>query len=364
MNQRQWETLVAVVLGETVRPLPTGFIVDSPWLPNWAGHTILDYYTQERAFFEDNLKAIEAFPRTMLLPGFWSEYGMCTEPSAFGAVAVWGENEFPFARKVVRSPADVEHLERPDPRRHGLLPFVINRLRHLEPCIEAAGHRIRFAVTRGPFNIASFLMGATEFLTALKTEPQLMHRLLALITDFLVDWIAWQRECFPSIDGVLVLDDIVGSVSGRDFETFGLPYLKRTFETDVTIKFFHNDAPCKACAPYLERVGVNLLNFGAQHTVNEMKGWTGNRITLLGNIPPRDILASGTPADVARSVTALLDDVTEQSRLIVSCGGGMPPGVPTENIEALISTVETETSGPTPDRPRRPGVATGAATGS
>ena len=340
MNERQWNTLVAVVRGEPVRPLPTGFIIDSPWLPNWAGHTILDYYTRERTFFEDNLKAIEAFPSTMLLPGFWSEYGMCTEPSAFGATPIWGENEFPFVRKVLRSPADVEHLERPDPRRHGLLPFVVNRLRGLQPSIEDAGHEIRFAVARGPFNIASFLMGTTEFLTALKTDPSPMHDLLALITDFLVDWIGWQRECFPSIDGVLVLDDIVGSVSGRDFETFGLPYLKRTFETDVTIKFFHNDAPCKACAPYLREIGVNLLNFGPQHTMSEMRSWAGNEITLLGNIPPRDVLASGTPAEVARSVSELLNGIDDRSRLIVSCGGGMPPGAPTANIEALISTVE------------------------
>ena len=31
----------------------------------------------------------------MFLPGFWSEYGMCTEPSAFGAKCVWYENAFP-----------------------------------------------------------------------------------------------------------------------------------------------------------------------------------------------------------------------------------------------------------------------------
>jgi uroporphyrinogen decarboxylase len=265
---------------------------------------------------------------------------MCTEPSAFGAIMTWGENEFPFAGKVLRSLADVDHLEKPDPRKHGLLPFVIKRLRHIEPSIEAAGHTIRFAVTRGPFNVASFLMGTTEFLMALRTDPDIIHRLLALIADFLVDWIAWQRECFPSIDGLLVLDDIIGFVGRRDFEPFGLPSLTRIFATDVTVKFFHNDAPCEVCAPYLAGMGVNLLNFGVQHTVNDMKNWTGHAVTLLGNIPPLNVLANGTPADVTRSVADLLEHVDERSRLIVSCGGGMPPGVPTANIDALVSTVE------------------------
>jgi uroporphyrinogen-III decarboxylase len=340
MNDQQWNTLVSVVSGEIVTPPPTGFIIDSPWLPKWAGHKVLDYFTDDGIFLEDNLKAIRAFPQALFLPGFWSEYGMCTEPSAFGAVSVWEQDEFPFAKRVLRSAVEVERIEKPDPRKDGLLPFVIKRLQHLEPEIRKADHQIRFAVARGPLNIASFLMGATEFMTSLKTDPELMHQLLAVTTDFLVDWIAYQRECFPSIDGILLLDDIVGFVSRRDFEAFGAPYLKQIFSTDVTIKLFHNDAPCKASAPLLPEIGINLLNYGIQHTLAEMKAWTNNQITLLGNIPPRDVLAAGTPADVVHSVKQMLQGLDDHSRLIVSCGGGMPPGVPTENIQALITAVE------------------------
>jgi uroporphyrinogen decarboxylase len=339
MNDQQWNTLVSVVRGEAHHPVPTAFIIDSPWLPQWAGHSILDYFTDSRIFLEDNLKAIRTFPETMFLPGFWSEYGMCTEPSAFGSVCMWGEDEFPFAKKVLLSPSEVDRLEKPNVRKHGLLPFTIKRLQHLQPEIEAAGHKIRFAVARGPLNIASFLMGTPEFLEAIKTHPEQMHQLLSLVTDFLVDWIAYQRELFPSIDGIFLLDDIVGFISRRDCEKFAVPYLQRAYDTDVTVKFFHNDAPCKASAPLLESTGINLLNFGTQHTLAEMKAWTNNRIALMGNLPPRDTLALGTPEDVRRGTTEMLTAVGDWSRLIVSCGGGMPPNAPTENIQALIDTV-------------------------
>ncbi len=346
MNDRQWDTLVSVIAGGTHLPPPAGFIIDSPWLPKWAGHTILDYFTDDGAFLRDNLRAIDTFPEALFLPGFWSEYGMCTEPSAFGAVPVWEENAFPFARKVLSSPGDALRIGKPDPRKDGLLPFVLKRLEHLRPDIERAGHRIRFAVARGPLNIASFLMGTTEFLTALKTDPDAMHHLLGVISGFLEEWIALQRERFPSIDGVLVLDDIVGFIGRGDFEAFGLPYLKRVFRAEVAVKFFHNDAPCKVCAPYLGDIGVNLLNFGTQHTLAEMKEWTGGRIALMGNIPPRDVLARGTPGEVRRLTAEMLDALGDPSRLIVSCGGGMPPDAPTENIRALIDAAAAW--GPTP----------------
>ena len=93
----------------------------------------------------------------------------------------------------------------------------------------------------------------------------------------------------------------------------------------------------QSCAPYLPEIGINLLNFGIQHTLSEMKAWTANKVTLLGNIPPRDVLATGTPDDVTRVVGEMLQALEDHSRVIVSCGGGMPPGVPTENIQALIS---------------------------
>ena len=60
----------------------------------------------------------------------------------------------------------------------------------------------------------------------------------------------------------------------------------------------------------------------------------------MGNIPPRDVLAEGTPEEVRRAVTEMLNALDDKSRLIVSSGGGMPPHAPTDNINALISTVQ------------------------
>jgi uroporphyrinogen-III decarboxylase len=339
MTDPQWESLMAILRGERLKPLPAGFIIDSPWLPGWAGQTILDYFTSERLWLDGNLKALSTFPEVMFLPGFWSEYGMCTEPSAFGAVSAFEENEFPFAKRILSSPEDVDRIETPDPRRNGLLPFVIKRLQHAKPEIERAGHKIRFAVARGPLNVASFLMGTTELMMALKTDPDRMHQLLTIVTDFLVEWINVQRELFPSIDGILALDDIFGFVGNEDLQEFGLPYLKRVFSVDVKVKFFHNDAPAKVCAPFLASAGVNLFNFGIQHTLSEMRSWVGEGVTLLGNLPPRDVLASAAPDAVRKATREMLTAAGDTRWLLPSCGGGMPPGVSSENVRAFVAGV-------------------------
>jgi len=329
--------LTEVVNGATVDPLPVGFIIDSPWLPNWSGMSILDYYADGQRWFDANLKAIKHFPNVTFLPGFWSEWGMCTEPSAFGAKCTFHENEFPFAAKVLHDLDGVGNLAKPNPRTDGLAPFALKRLEHFQGAIEHAGHAIRFAVARGPLNIAGFLMGNTEFLIGLKMQPDETHALLDTVTDYLVDWIQLQASAFTTIDGVLVLDDVVGFCGEGDFVEFALPYLKRVFGAiDATVRAFHNDAPGLVCAPHLAGLGVNLFNFSHEHPIKEMQALAGDQVALLGNIPPRDVMGQGSQDDVRESVRALLGALDDTRRVILSCGGGMPPGVPTANIEAFV----------------------------
>jgi len=343
MTDQQWETLKKVINGEKIEPLPVGFIADSPWLPGWYGIKILDYFSNDELWLKANLKAIQEFPEVMFLPGFWSEFGMCTEPSAFGARCRFPQNEFPHAHPVIKSPEEINALVVPEPETDGLLPFILNRLKLAQPYIENAGHKIRFAVARGPLNIASFLMGTTEFLMAMLTSPELVETLMEKITAFLKNWLRLQRDTFSTIDGIFLLDDIIGFIGEQEFCRFGLPYFKELFSADVSVKFLHNDAQCRVSVPYLPEIGVNLFNMGFDVSLNDIKTWTNNQVTLLGNIPPRDVLANGKPEDVVKSVTELLDSLEDQTRVILSCGGGLPPGVSTENLKAFIETVKNYT---------------------
>ena len=337
MTDAQWNSLVSTINGETQSTVPAGFIVDCPWLPNWYGISLLDYFSSDELWFKANLSAIETFPEVMFLPGFWSEYGMCTEPSAFGAKCIFWKNEFPFADKIIKQPEDIDGLTVPNPETDGLLPFMLNRLLKSQPAIESAGHRIRFSVSRGPLNIASFLMGATELMMAIVMEPDRIHRLMRIITDFLKRWHELQRQTFSDIDGILMLDDIVGFVSEDDFLSFGFPYIKEIYDAAPSkVKFFHNDADFRVSVRHYPDMGVNLYNPGIQMGINEIKKATGNRLTVLGSIPTRDVLAAGTPEQVKQATSTLLHELKDKSHFILSCAGGMPPGVSTENIRALM----------------------------
>ena len=339
MTDKQWNDLIDIANGKKMDKLIPGFIIDCPWLPNWYGISILDYFTNDEVWLKANLKAIETFPDVIFLPGFWSEYGMCTEPSAFGAKCIFWKNEFPFAEKIINESDDINELQVPNPETDGLLPFMLNRLLKNQAAIEAAGHKIRFSVSRGPMNIASFLMGTTELMTTIMMEPDIIHKLMRIMTDFLKEWHRIQREAIPSIEGIMMLDDIVGFVGEEEFLEFGYPYIKELYDVDAKVKLFHNDADCTMSIMHYPSMGVNLYNPGTHMTMAQMMEVSENQMTILGNIPPRDVLAAASPEEVKKATKEMLAGTKNLSRLMPSCGGGMPPGVSTENIRAFIEAL-------------------------
>ena len=340
MTNHQWEALLSVVKGTNTNLKEIGFIIDSPWLPGWAGISTLDYYSSDEIWLKTNLKAIASFPEVIFLPGFWSEYGMCTEPSAFGARSVWYEANLPHAERVIHSEEEIDRLPQPNVTCDGLLPFMINRLRLLEPQINEKGHQIKFAVTRGPLNIATFLMGTSEFLLLLAMDPEKAHQLMEKITRIIVEWVQYQKACFPSIEGVLLLDDIVGFVGEEDCREFVVPYVKRCFSAiDSKIGFFHNDAFGLTCAPFLREMGVNLFNFAFDHPISQIRELAGPEVALIGNLPPRDVLSAATPAEVYSATQTMMREAPDHSRIIWSCGGGIPQNVSTENLQSFVKAV-------------------------
>jgi uroporphyrinogen-III decarboxylase len=341
MNSTQWNTLLKVINGEQLKERPIGFIIDSPWLPEWYHSTALDYFSDAALWFDANMKAINKFPDAIFLPGFWSEFGMCTEPSAFGSKLVWSETSHPHPAKILEGSSALAGLKKPNAATDGLLPLTLRRLVIYDKKIKESGHVTRFAISRGPLNIASFLFGTTELMLAMAMAPDDVKKGLDTITEFIIDWLDLQIKTIKDIDGIFILDDIIGFLGDPDFRTFVLPYFKKIYGSfDVSVKFLHNDSAGLICGPYLNEIGINLFNFSFNHSIEDMKRLTGNKVTLLGNLPPRDVLSAGSEKDVRAGVTEMMSSVKDHSRIIWSCGGGMPPSVSTENINAFIKAVK------------------------
>ena len=144
------------------------------------------------------------------------------------------------------------------------------------------------------------------------------------------------------MEGILVLDDICGFLSEEDYLSLAHPYLKKIFDSfDVPVKMFHNDnfGNNYTTFPYISDLGVNIFNFSFMADICEARKALGEKVCILGNVAPRDILTNGTPQNVAAEVKRQLDAYGSKAGLILSAGGGASPGMPGENCRAYLDAL-------------------------
>lgn len=85
----------------------------------------------------------------IFLPGFWAEYGMGTQTSAFGSKIIWQQGGTPSPGRVIYDLSEVDRIKKPNSATDGLLPFVLNRIENNRKKIEGKGHYTKFAFSWG-----------------------------------------------------------------------------------------------------------------------------------------------------------------------------------------------------------------------
>ncbi len=182
------------------------------------------------------------------IPAMRPDVGCSCLASAFGAEYYWGHSpdQTPGIREKVAENIDrfVETLRIPDPTADGWLPEGIRRIALFA---DAGGGFIPVSLldAAGGLNVAADLMGTTELLVALHTNPRSVHRLLACIqrlfiatieagidaaggeefittTDFADFW-------FPEGYKGHASDDISANISPQMYLEFSLPYHEQVY---------------------------------------------------------------------------------------------------------------------------------------
>jgi uroporphyrinogen decarboxylase len=335
-----WERFATVARGGQADHVPVALIIDSPWLPGYAGINTLDFFLREDEWLRIYLGLNTRFPEVAWIPGYWIEYGMAAEPSAFGARIVWHHDQPPAIEPVRGGLKVLADIEPPDPQQHGLMPLVLQRYLDAEQRLLPEGESIKMVAARGPFAVAGWLLGITDLLIALKKDPETISRLLDTLTTTIIRWLRAQLDVLRAPEGILVLDDIVGMMSPKLFEQFARPIMTRLFaEFDGLIKVFHNDTPCPHLLTPMSTLGFDVFNFSHTTDIAEVQAKMPG-IALMGNVPPLDVMVRGTPDQVSAWACDCIAKTAGRG-LIISAGGGVSPDTPPEMIDALVGAMHS-----------------------
>jgi uroporphyrinogen decarboxylase len=317
-------------------------IIDSPWLPGYAGVNTLDFFFDPKTWFEVYQRARQDLPGVAFVPGTWVEYGMALEPSGFGAPIQWSRKSPPSVRPYPGGLTGLLDAAQPDPETDGLMPVALRQYERMKPKLSAEGMAPRMAAARGPLAVASHLLGVTEFLMATQLDSERSLLLLEKTTALCIEWLDAQLKRMEDPVGVLVLDDIVGMLGPEDAARFAFPFFQKIFEHfPKLIHLFHNDTPNEKVFPGLSKVGMDVFNFSHEIEVEKARDLLGPDIVLMGNLPPLDLLVRGTPEQVQGGTRALLQKAERFGPLLISPGGGVSPETPIDNLKAMLDAARS-----------------------
>jgi uroporphyrinogen decarboxylase len=217
------------------------------------------------------------------------------------------------------------------------MPLVLRLYQQMDARLCADGTPIRMVAARGPLAVTSWLLGTTNLMIMLKTQPDLLTKLLETVTTSLISWLQAQLDCLSHPEGILLLDDLVGMVSPVTYKRLVEPHLQRIFSAfDGLLRIFHNDTPCPHLLEALVDAEFEVFNFSHETDIAIVREKMGGRVALMGNVAPLDLGVRGTPEQVYAAATQCLDKAAPGGGLILSFGGGVSPGTRPENIDALL----------------------------
>lgn len=230
----------------SVCPLSLGRVQKPDEVPTEVPKDHADFAPPEKRLL-DGLRGI---PNALKLENLYSPmlgvcFGTSTVATAFGIEPDLGNPHNPGGVKSYLPLETFDEFEPPDINTAGLFPRIKELIdyykAHTPPEI-----KIGYPDLQGPVNIAHIIVG-TELFVAMYEEPERVHHLLQMITDFLLQcftvlpqWIGEDRLIPFVLATKRIAECSVNLMSRETYREFGLPY-------DRQIAEFHGEIGIHTC---------------------------------------------------------------------------------------------------------------------
>ncbi|HMV72515.1 MAG TPA: uroporphyrinogen decarboxylase [Pseudomonadales bacterium] len=265
-----------------------------------------------------------------------------TVPDALGLGLYFEAGEGPRFHRPVRSAADIAALPELDVERD--LGYVIDAVRTISRALDGRVPLIGFSGS--PWTLATYMVegGSTRDFARIKTlaftDPQSMHRLLALLARAVIAYLDAQIRAGAQ---VVQLFDTWGGVLGHAaYREFSLQYMTQIIAglragagRDVPVILF-----TKGGGGWIEDIvasGCECIGLDWTADLGAARRQTGGRVALQGNMDPAILRAP--PERIRAEVAALLDSYGPGSGHVFNLGHGVTPEIDPEHVRVLVEAV-------------------------
>ena len=308
-----------------------------------------EYYRDTKTKLMVQSKMQETYPDAMLMPGIYPDYGVVTEPALFGCPVLWQKQQAPAAEPLFSSIEEVDHWNVPNVASSRMANKVMDDidylLKHADPSLlEDYGYMQGTVFMMGPLETAAMIRGYAAFLIDLLENPERVKLLLRIVTDGLLEWLGILEKKHGTIRQLIVADHFSTQISEDHFEEFFFPYMRELFaQYPEAVRVYHNEGIIEHVMHRIPEMGASIFHFGTE--MQKTSEAIGDRICLMGNLDPINLMLNSAADEVKEECLRILDIAAGKGGFLLSTAGGMSINTPPENISTLFEAVNEYMSG-------------------
>lgn len=302
---------------------------------DFIGATTKEYYHSHELMAKLEIELFKKFNHDSVGVGL----GLHGIGEAFGTQLEYPVMGTAYVKKpILNSLDEIQMLKPIDPRKDGNINI---RLEALPIIIDSLGKLVDVGLDMpAPFSAASAVIGTEKLLKGMMRNPKGVHELLEVVTESMINII----DEISSMDVGISLCDPVASItmmSEKKYVEFAKPYTKKIVEymKNKTGKgtCLHICGRSKEIWDHMVDTGIASLSIDNVEDLSEAKNLVGDKVLLIGNVNPVDVMKNGTREDVIREAKICIEKAYDNPKgFILSTGCQIPIGAPVENIEALM----------------------------
>lgn len=333
------ERLIKYIEGQAVDHLPYTVIrIENPMFESM-GYTTSDFNNN----FEIKAEMIQRGIDDYGIRGISAGLGLRTLGAACGSKLSFPIHGFDHIEEfILEDSLDVGKLDIPDPRDNEILT----------PILELAGKlKERFPKEDlstgivGPFTAAASFRPVEKLLKDTRKNEEDVKALLDFSVRAQLKWVEDFVEEYGNVS-VSISDPVSSTdlLSPKQFEKLSLPYLKELVDGVIKITgkkpSIHICGHTKGIWKYIG--GLNLSSFSVDNCedIGEVKEALGDKMLIVGNVPPTTVLGLGNSEEVIESVRDCIRKAADSPcGYMVGTGCATILGTPLENMDAYVYAI-------------------------
>jgi uroporphyrinogen decarboxylase len=259
------------------------------------------------------------------------------------------QGEGPVIHNPLRSLADIEALEQPDPRE--TVTYTLDAIRLVKR--ELAGRAPLIGFSGAPFTLASYAIegGASREYRRTKrlmySEPAAWHLLMSKLAQLVSDYALAQVAA--GADAIQLFDSWAGALAPSDYAEYVLPYVQQCIasikgrlrpsslavEDSTPIVYFGTGL--SGMLSLLRQTGADVLGVDWRIQLDDAWAQIGPGTAIQGNLDPHVLFAPWP--EIERRAADILSRIAGRPGHIFNLGHGILTETPVENVARLAEFV-------------------------